>query len=95
MTSRVRFQVISENNKSTLIINEVFPEDEGEFTCTAVNTFGMAQSKTTLTVESKYLEMMKPYLDIGEVDAIGAESGTDFVIIHHVHSNLRNRVIGR
>ncbi|XP_028966661.1 muscle M-line assembly protein unc-89-like [Galendromus occidentalis] len=45
------FQIITEDNKSTLIINEVFPDDEGEFTCTAVNTFGMAQSKTTLTVE--------------------------------------------
>ncbi|XP_022670582.1 myosin light chain kinase, smooth muscle-like, partial [Varroa destructor] len=45
------FQVISERNRSTLIVNEVFPDDEGEFTCTAVNSFGMAQSKATLVVE--------------------------------------------
>lgn len=47
-------QIITEGNRSTLIVNEVFPEDEGEITCTAVNTFGMAQSKTVLTVESTH-----------------------------------------
>lgn len=48
----INLKVITDGNKSTLIVNEVFPEDEGEITCTAVNTFGMAQSKTNLTVES-------------------------------------------
>lgn len=43
-----------ERRESTLIIVEVFPEDEGEYTCIAVNPFGEAITTCRLTVVSKY-----------------------------------------
>lgn len=36
---------------ATLIINEVFPEDAGTFTCVAKNAAGFASSTTELVVE--------------------------------------------
>lgn len=42
-----------ERGESTLIIVEVFPEDEGEYTCVAVNDFGESITTCRLTVISK------------------------------------------
>lgn len=48
----VDFQMFyDEDNIATLIINEVFPEDAGTFTCVAKNSAGFASSTTELTVE--------------------------------------------
>lgn len=41
-----------EDNVSTLIIREVFPEDAGTFTCVAKNAAGFASSTTELVVEA-------------------------------------------
>ena len=38
---------------ATLAINEVFPEDEGEYTCKATNTMGTAETTCKLTVKRK------------------------------------------
>jgi Immunoglobulin I-set domain len=38
---------------ATLKINEVFPEDEGEYTCTATNSVGSTESKCRLQVKRK------------------------------------------
>jgi hypothetical protein len=35
---------------SQLVIEEIFPEDEGEYTCVVQNKFGMDQTSTELTV---------------------------------------------
>lgn len=35
---------------SQLVIEEIYPEDEGEYTCTVQNKFGMDQTSTELTV---------------------------------------------
>lgn len=35
---------------SQLVIEEIFPEDEGEYTCVFQNKFGMDQTSTELTV---------------------------------------------
>lgn len=43
-----------ERGESTLIIVEVFPEDEGEYTCIAVNPFGESITTCRLTVISKW-----------------------------------------
>ena len=42
-----------ERQESTLVIVEVFPEDEGEYTCIAVNPFGETMTTCRLTVISK------------------------------------------
>jgi Immunoglobulin I-set domain len=39
---------------ATLKINEVFPEDEGEYTCTATNSVGSTDSKCQLKVKRKF-----------------------------------------
>lgn len=40
---------------ATLKINEVFPEDEGEYTCTATNSVGVTDSRCKLKVKREYL----------------------------------------
>ena len=39
------------DNKATLVIKEVFPEDAGTFTCVAKNCIGFASSSAELIVE--------------------------------------------
>ena len=50
------FQISLDFNKgeSTLIIVEVFPEDEGEYTCTAKSKYGETITTCRLTVICKY-----------------------------------------
>lgn len=38
---------------ATLAINEVFPEDEGQYTCKATNAMGTAETTCKLTVKRK------------------------------------------
>ena len=40
-----------EDNKATLVIKEVFPEDAGTFTCVAKNCVGFASSSAELIVK--------------------------------------------
>ena len=41
------------NGVATLKINEVFPEDEGEYACTATNSVGSTDTKCKLKVQRK------------------------------------------
>lgn len=41
------------NGLCTLTINEVFPEDEGEFVCTATNSIGSVSSQSKITIKRK------------------------------------------
>lgn len=45
------FQITSLNNKSFLLIPEVFLEDAGTYTIRATNTFGMMECKAVLKVK--------------------------------------------
>lgn len=47
------FKVITKENKSTLIIAETFPDDQGEYTVEAENIAGKATSTCTLSVHGK------------------------------------------
>jgi len=42
------------NGVATLAINEVFPEDEGQYVCEATNSMGTAKTLCKLTVKRKY-----------------------------------------
>ena len=42
------------NGIATLIINEVFPEDEGLYVCTATNSIGSTSTKSKLTIKRKF-----------------------------------------
>lgn len=42
------------NGMASLSIHEVFPEDEGEYVCKAVNTMGTTETKCVLSVKRKY-----------------------------------------
>lgn len=42
------------NGVATLTINEVFPEDEGVYSCTATNSIGSIETKCKLSVKRKY-----------------------------------------
>lgn len=39
---------------ATLTINEVFPEDEGEYCCEATNSMGASKTKCKLKIKRKY-----------------------------------------
>jgi len=56
----------SQKGQSVLWIREVFPEDEGEFTCKAENECGSAVTQCHLTVRSKYRQYSCKwtYLDV-------------------------------
>jgi hypothetical protein len=41
------------NGVATLTINEVFPEDEGVYTCTATNSIGSTETSSKLTIKRK------------------------------------------
>ena len=41
----------ADDNKATLVIKEVFPEDAGTFTCVAKNCVGYASSSAELIVQ--------------------------------------------
>lgn len=41
------------NGVATLVINEIFPEDEGTYVCTATNSIGSTETKCNLIVERK------------------------------------------
>ena len=43
---------------ATLTINEVFPEDEGVYTCTATNSIGSTETKCKLTIKRMYFELI-------------------------------------
>lgn len=47
------FRITTLNNKSFLLIKEVFVEDQGQFTVRASNQFGLAECKGALTVEGQ------------------------------------------
>lgn len=42
------------NGVANLKINEIFPEDEGEYACRATNSLGTAETKCKLTVKCKF-----------------------------------------
>lgn len=49
------------NGIATLRINEVYPEDEGEYVCKAINSVGTAETKSKITIKRKFclVKMMK------------------------------------
>lgn len=42
------------NGLASLVINEVFPEDEGQYTCKATNSVGTTSTSCKLTVKRKH-----------------------------------------
>lgn len=52
-----------------LSINEVFPEDEGQYTCEAVNALGEAVCATSLIVEGKIIFSTYKFLSVREKQA--------------------------
>ncbi|KAK8746892.1 hypothetical protein OTU49_016887 [Cherax quadricarinatus] len=44
------YQIVYRNGVCRLIIPQVFPEDEGVFTCTAVNLLGMDSTSATVCI---------------------------------------------
>lgn len=54
------FQIISEKNKSKLIIMEAFEEDAGEYCCKAENSVGSCVTKALLSVEPSLEEQVPP-----------------------------------
>lgn len=42
------------NGIASLTINEVFPEDDGEYICTATNSIGSTETKSKVTIKSKF-----------------------------------------
>lgn len=45
------FHLLREENRYTLLIQEVFPEDTGAYSCRAWNQYGEDQTQARLTVE--------------------------------------------
>ncbi|MCL4124736.1 UNVERIFIED_CONTAM: hypothetical protein GTU68_027030, partial [Idotea baltica] len=53
-------QITSSENKSTLVISEIFEDDSGDYTVTATNPAGKASSTATLLVEGEVAEEFSP-----------------------------------
>ncbi|XP_074484261.1 myosin light chain kinase, smooth muscle-like [Sebastes fasciatus] len=51
VTESEDFHLLREQNRWTLLIQEVFPEDTGTYSCQAWNRYGEAQTRARLTVE--------------------------------------------
>jgi len=51
------------NGVATLSINEVFPEDEGQYVCEATNSMGTAKTMCKLTVKRKYKTFIRKKID--------------------------------
>lgn len=47
------FHLLQEENRYTLLILEVFPEDNGVYSCRAWNRYGEDQTQARLTVEGQ------------------------------------------
>lgn len=47
------FQIAYRDDRATLHIRRVFPEDEGEYSCVAINNIGKAYSSAFLIVDGK------------------------------------------
>lgn len=58
------------NGKATLSINEVYPEDEGIYTCKAQNSLGAVETTCRLTVQSKCNTVRQIRLRVERVTAI-------------------------
>lgn len=43
------------NGIATLRINEVYPEDEGEYVCKATNSVGTTETKSKITIKRKFV----------------------------------------
>lgn len=48
------FHLLQEENRCTLLIQEVFPEDTGTYSCRAWNQSGQDQTQCQLTVEGNH-----------------------------------------
>lgn len=55
------------NGTATLTISEIFPEDEGVFTCTATNSICAVETKCKLTVKRKYLTLSQEWQDSNQI----------------------------
>lgn len=53
-TTDIKIVIDYERGESMLIIVEIFPEDEGEYTCSASNEYGETITTCKLTVICKY-----------------------------------------
>ena len=53
VTESEDFHLLREENCCTLLIQEVFPEDTGTYSCQAWNQYGEDHTEARLTVEGK------------------------------------------
>lgn len=56
----IEVQITSNNNKSSLVLGELFEDDSGDYTVTAQNPVGRASSTATLLVEGEGDEEAEP-----------------------------------
>lgn len=54
LTSSEVMELKYKGGKATLTIKEVFPEDEGEYTCTALNSIGSVTTSCKLTIKRMF-----------------------------------------
>ena len=61
VTESEDFHLLREENRCTLLIQEVFPEDTGTYSCQAWNQYGEDQTQARLTVEGLLQSPQKPF----------------------------------
>lgn len=67
-----KVKVIEERNKTTLTIDNVNPEDVGDYICVAENERGVVTCKSTLIIKCKYITV---WVDLTKFTSIVEELG--------------------
>ena len=81
-----RYVIVDEDEDQvfTLAIEDVLPEDEGEYRCVAKNEAGISESVAKLTVDIKY---SPKFVDPAQVEPYFAQKGSDHRLIVYVKGN--------
>lgn len=69
------FRMSQFEDSCQLEISRVYPEDEGEYSCVATNSGGMASCSATLTLDGESSSLTP------DVSAVGADGGRDVPLI--------------
>lgn len=90
VTESEDFHLLREDNSFTLLIQEVFPEDTGTYSCRAWNQYGKDQTQAKLTVQGNHrLSTLPRPLSVPRHLKLNSQSQSEKCISTDAHSNTQ------